>query len=239
MADELIMTITGTSLFWAFLGGIIPALLWLWFWLREDRARPEPRGLIVATFIAGMAAVPIALFLEQFVAGIFISGSFVTIILWASIEEIGKFTAAWTTALRKRDNDEPIDSMMYLITTALGFAAAENALFLLGPLGGGDIMGGFITGNLRFIGSTLLHIVSSGAVGIFMAYSFCELPRIKRLAKMFGLILAIMLHTLFNFFILTSDNNLFAVFSFVWIGVIILFLFFELVKRRNRTCLGS
>ena len=44
-------------LLYVFLGGLVPAILWLWFWLREDSAHPEPRGLIVITFIAGMVSV--------------------------------------------------------------------------------------------------------------------------------------------------------------------------------------
>ncbi len=227
--------ITPFTLFTAFAGGILPALLWLWFWLKEDGVRPEPRGLIVATFLAGMAAVPIALVLEQGI-NTFAVGSLAILFLWAAAEEITKYLGAWFTALKRQENDEPLDSMIYLITAALGFAALENVLFILGPLGVGNVAETFITGNLRFIGSTLLHIVSSGALGIVLAFAFCELPGIKRLVTVLGLLLSISLHTLFNFFILKSDNNLFTVFSFVWIGVIILFLFFELVKRRNRSC---
>ena len=49
----------------AFLCGLIPALFWLWFWLREDKERPEPLLLIAITFIAGMAVVPLALPLQK------------------------------------------------------------------------------------------------------------------------------------------------------------------------------
>ena len=50
----------------AFLAGLIPALFWLWFWLREDKARPEPRILIATAFIAGILIVPLVLPLQQF-----------------------------------------------------------------------------------------------------------------------------------------------------------------------------
>src|SRR3989339_737850 len=41
----------------AFAGGVLPALVWLWFWLKQDRENPEPRGLITLSFVAGMAVV--------------------------------------------------------------------------------------------------------------------------------------------------------------------------------------
>jgi len=225
---------------WAFLGGILPALLWLSFWLREDTDdNREPKKLIAGTFIAGLIAVVIALFLERGVGLFVTSGSTIAIILWAIIEEATKFGAAWFVALRTRFNDEPVDSMVYLVTAALGFAALENAFFLIGPFGNGEFTRGFITGNLRFIGSSLLHVISSGVIGIFIAYSFCELPSRKWMIAGLGLILAIVLHGFFNFFILRGDNNLFTIFGFVWVGVVLLILFFERVKRINRTCVTS
>ena len=48
----------------ALLGGIVPALFWLWFWLREDRLRPEPKNALFSSFIGGIIAVLVALFFE-------------------------------------------------------------------------------------------------------------------------------------------------------------------------------
>ncbi len=38
---------------------------------------------------------------------------------------------AFILVLRSQDDDEPIDPSIYMITTALGFAAVENVLFLM------------------------------------------------------------------------------------------------------------
>jgi RsiW-degrading membrane proteinase PrsW (M82 family) len=230
---------TPTTLLWAFFGGIIPALLWLLFWLREDKMSPEPRGLITRTFIFGMLAVGVALFAENEVNTIAVSGSILSIILWAVIEEVSKFGAAYFGALRTKENNEPVDSMIYLITAALGFAALENAFFLIGPLNQGNLIESLATGNLRFIGSTLLHVITSGSIGIFAAYAFCELRLKRELFVGMGLILAVALHAFFNFFILKGDNNLLIIFGSVWVGVVLLILFFERVKRINRTCVTS
>jgi RsiW-degrading membrane proteinase PrsW (M82 family) len=228
--------ISANSVFFAFLGGILPAILWLWFWLKEDKDRPEPRPIIIGTFIAGMLSVFLALFLERGLGQFIASGTTLSIVLWAVIEEGAKFTAAYMAALRLKENDEPVDMMIYLITAALGFAALENAFFLLTPLGAHNIAEGLVTGNLRFIGSSLLHVTASGVIGIFGAYAFCELKNRKRFLLGIGFILAVALHAFFNFFILHSDNNLFIIFGFVWVAVVVLILFFERVKGIDRTC---
>ena len=54
------------TLGYAFIGGLLPPLIWLYFLLKEDASHPEPRVLIALTFIGGMAAVPLALPLEQY-----------------------------------------------------------------------------------------------------------------------------------------------------------------------------
>jgi len=218
------------TLLFALLGGILPALLWLWFWLKEDKKRPEPRGLIILAFIAGMIAVPIVLPFERFIDVNF-TGTIV-IILWAAIEETFKYAAAYFAVLRRKEMDEPIDAVIYMITVALGFAALENALFLLSPLIEGDFVNTIINGNLRFLGATLLHTLSSAAIGVMIALSFYRGKILKRAYALFGLILAIVLHTLFNFYIMKeSGSQMLTVFFFVWIGIIVLILFFEKIKR--------
>jgi len=220
------------TIFFALLGGVIPALLWLSFWLREDKKRPEPRGLIFLSFIGGMVIVPIVIPLEKLVTTDLYQISFLTILLWALIEEVFKYLASYFTALRNKAMDEPIDPIIYLITTALGFAALENTLFLINALSDGEIIQTIITGNMRFIGATLLHTLSSGVVGLSMALTFYKRKSLKRFGLFVGLILSVVLHTLFNFFIMDSTSGgILAVFGVVWILIVLLILFFEKVKK--------
>src|SRR3989344_3393488 len=80
---------------------------------------------------------------------------------WSTIEEFTKYIIAWIVVLHRRENDEPIDAVIYMVAVALGFAGLENALFLLSPLAGETVIQTMMTGNLRFIGATLLHVFSS------------------------------------------------------------------------------
>jgi RsiW-degrading membrane proteinase PrsW (M82 family) len=210
--------------------GVLPALLWLWFWLREDRLRPEPRGLIALSFLAGMLAVPVVLPFERFV-GVYTTGG-TLLILWAAIEEVLKFGGAYLVVLRRKEMDEPIDGLIYMITVALGFAALENTLFLINSISDGEIFKAILTGNFRFFGATLLHTLSSALVGGAIALSFYRRASVKQAFLAAGVILAIALHTLFNFFIMKSNGeDMLIVFSVVWAGIIFLIFFFEKAKR--------
>lgn len=213
----------------AFVGGLIPALFWLWFWLREDREKPEPIGLIILAFIAGMAVVPAALPLQKLALDYYQGDNL--ILVWVIIEETLKYAAALLVVLWHKAVDEPIDLIIYMIVIALGFSALENALFMFNPLMQGDIINSLITGKFRFLGASLLHILASGTLGAFLALSYYRSTSVKLLYSLVGLFFAILLHTLFNFFIMdASGEGILGVFLFVWFGIIALFLVFEKVK---------
>lgn len=212
----------------AFLGGLIPALFWLWFWLREDE-HPEPYLLIALAFIGGMMVVPLALPLQKLAIDSYDNDTL--IFVWVVIEETLKYAMALLMILWRRVVDEPIDVIIYMIAIALGFAALENALFIFNPLTAGDYANSAITGSFRFLGSTLLHILASGTVGAFLALAFYKGMVQKLFWGTVGLFVAIVLHALFNFFIMdASGETILGVFLFVWMGIIVLFLIFEKVK---------
>ena len=226
----------------AFAGGLLPALAWLWFWRREDSVHPEPRRLIALAFLAGMVAVAVVIPMEKFAASYISSQQIwilaaastttLTFIVWSALEEIIKYVMAKLTVLRRRDDDEPIDPVIYMVTVALGFAAAENTLFLLSPLSGDSLLQTVLTGNLRFVGATLLHVLSSAVIGAAIGISFYKPRRTKHLFVAVGVILAILLHSTFNFLILnTPEEHLLRTFGFVWIGVIALLAVLEYIKR--------
>jgi RsiW-degrading membrane proteinase PrsW (M82 family) len=218
------------TIFYAFLGGVLPAVLWLLFWLREDSKKPEPKGKIIETFIAGMAAVVIVLPFQKLVANNFPGLGFVPFLLWALIEEVFKLVAAYVVAIRSRDDDEPIDTLIYMITAALGFVALENTLFIWNPLFDQNVTTALITGGTRFLGASLLHTISSGTVGIALALAFYK-SRIRKISYcIIGLAIAVAIHTAFNLLILGSLGGSLEIFAAVWIGVTFLLFFFEKVK---------
>jgi RsiW-degrading membrane proteinase PrsW (M82 family) len=215
---------------YAVCAGILPPLIWLYLLLREDRRCPEPRALIFLAFIAGMIAVPLVIPFESYAQSNLVAGVPV-ILAWAVIEETFKYGIAAILILWRRAVDESLDLVIYMITVALGFAALENTFFLITPFMHGDVANGLITDNLRFIGSTLLHVVASSSIGFALAFSYKKSRPVRIMAAAAGLILAVVLHTVFNFFIITQNGSQTIVaFLVVWAGIIAFFALFELLK---------
>ena len=215
----------------ALLGGILPSLLWLWFWLREDKENPEPKTILTICFILGMVCVILILPIQKFIQFIITSPK-LQIISWATTEELIKYLAIIVVLYKTAYLRKPIDWPIFLITTALGFAALENMLFLIKPLSLGQSTVGLLTGYLRFLGSTLLHTVSSGIIGIMVGLSLFVENYKKKLYLIIGFILAITLHSIFNLFIMGNNGSeILKVFAFLWVATIINLLLFEKLRR--------
>lgn len=216
----------------AILSGLIPAIVWLWFWFKEeDKNHPEPRGLIALSFIVGAILVIIAIGLQRFVEPYLINET-LKLTVWAGIEEILKFLGVVLIVFGTGHIDEPIDFAMYFIAVAIGFAGLENILFLLNSISTEGTIVGLLTGNLRFLGSNLVHILSSAIIGSAFGLTFYKTSFTRFFYVLFAIILATTLHTLFNFFIIKgSGENFLKVFSFIWIIAIINILIFEKLKR--------
>lgn len=219
----------------AIISGAVPAILWLWFWLKqEDSEKPEPFGLIALTFFVGGLLVFIAIALERYSLHFIENDTTSQIILWATIEEVLKLLGVMIIIWGNSAVDEPIDYPMYFIACGLGFAAFENVLYLLEPLKVSGTVVGMLTGNLRFLGSTLLHAISSGMIGSAIGLTF-YLNKYRKRYLLVGIILAIVLHSAFNFFIMKgSGENFLSVFGFLWVVAIINILIFEKLKRMGR-----
>src|SRR6185312_16552282 len=160
----------------AIFAGFFPAFAWLWFWLREDSEHPEPRRLLALAFAGGMVMVVVVIPIEEYVQAlpVFFTSQILLLTAWAFIEETCKYISARALVLWRREDDEPIDPVMYMVTTALGFSAVENALFLFSPLGGGTLMSAIQTGDLRFVGATLVHVLSSSVIGVMLGLTFYD-----------------------------------------------------------------
>jgi protease PrsW len=235
--------ILSINLLLAILGGFIPAIIWLLFWLQEDKEKPEPKKLIIKTFLWGMISVPFVLLFQIIVSKFFLNNleikdilgmslvfGIISLFIFAFIEEVFKYIGADKGGLSKKENDEPIDPVIYMITSALGFSALENTLYILNPLLLHDTTTAFITGNFRFIGATLLHVASSAILGIALSFFYSRKRKSKWQHVFWGLMFATILHTIFNLFIIKGKEFAGIAFLFVWFMTIVIIISLEKLK---------
>lgn len=201
---------------------IIPSVVWLIFFMLEDRKKPEPKPMILYVFLAGglstaLAALPQLTIQHYFASRGLGTSSAIFLFSFAAIEEIVKFIAVYAVAIRSKYFDEWTDGMIYMITAALGFAAVENAMNLLGT--------DFIVQVtlIRGIGATFLHALSSAIVGFYW----------MRKRWLEGLFFGTLLHGAFNILILNLIGIEVYASVMLLLVAIIVFHNFEILKKRD------
>lgn len=231
--------------------GLLPSFIWLLYFLKKD-INPEPKRMILKIFLYGMLSpLPLIIFVllldflklrNNLDALTTLSILFFTlyIFLLATIEEVLKYLVVKIN-LKNSEIDEPTDIMIYMITAGLGFAAFENILVLFGahPLFDPLLVlpGIFVLVFLRFISATFLHALCSGIIGYFLALSFFETKNRKKLL-ITGIIIASLLHGLYNFAIIIISGALGVLFMIIiLIGLFIFILFgFQKLKKIKSIC---
>jgi protease PrsW len=219
----------------AILLGLLPSLTWLFFYLREE-PESKPKRLITSVFLAGAASSAVALTAElvigcggmifhirQCTAGLSNNPypAHFSVLIFAFIEEIVKFGAVYLVVRNNKAFDEPIDAMVYTAIGALGFSTVEN----LGAIFSGGVHTGLIAAVLevatfRFVGTTLLHTLTSALAGYFWAHGIRNFGDKKYIV--YGLVFATALHAIFNYLILVYNNLLYPIIFVVVVGFFIL-----------------
>lgn len=199
--------------------GLAPSVIWLIFYLRKDH-HPEPNKMVLKVFLCGMLGAVFAAMIEIGITEVlkdlsiidskwvenhlilfFILYNFLVI---AMVEELVKFLVVRNTVLTSPEFDEPPDALLYMIIAALGFAGLENILVLLR---GGPFLNTISITIYRFVGATFLHALCSGTLGYFLALSLYDIKKRGRLIIL-GLLIAALLHTIFNLSIIKIGENL-------------------------------
>lgn len=227
-----------------FIVGIAPCILWLLFYLFQDR-HPEPKKEIITVFLLGAVMTAPALVIEKLLIPIiqdsglnpFLTALTINILAVALVEESCKYAAVWLKEQAINHNyelDEPVDFVIYMVVSALGFAAVENLLCLLMP----DTSPLIARSLMRSITAILLHTLTSGMLGYYMAMTFCHRERRSGIL-ISGLLIISCLHGLYNFSIMKSETNL--EFLLVTLAILLfmactLYIQFQHLSRMKSVC---
>jgi RsiW-degrading membrane proteinase PrsW (M82 family)/RNA polymerase subunit RPABC4/transcription elongation factor Spt4 len=199
--------------------GLAPGLFWLWLVSKGNKYRPEPKRLIIRTFLLGMAIVIPVAFIELALEMPYLishlrefqssstdifnhlslgESAYMAFIVAGFTEELFKFLVVRTTIYKSPYFDEPVDGLVYSSAAALGFSTLENISYMF-EFGWSVIL-------VRAPISTVAHVAFSALWGYPLALKKLN----KKNATLFlwlGLIGAMAGHGLFDFLAFQQENT--------------------------------
>lgn len=119
---------------------LLPVLILGWWIYNKDSARPEPLKQLILAFAYGVGSTFISVLIVGVMKamGLFVydletfTGAVSTALLAAAIpEELAKLAMLWLFLRKSLYYDEYLDGIVYAACVGLGFAGAENILYLL------------------------------------------------------------------------------------------------------------
>jgi len=229
--------------------GIIPSLIWLFYYLRKD-VHPESNLMILKIFAWG-AVITLPVFFAQvgmsnLLERINLDPLITNLLYWFVVisfsEEFFKYLVIRLRVINSSHLDEPIDVMIYMVITALGFTAVENVLYIVAPAGQFSfndlVQRTLMLSFVRFVGATFLHTLCSAVVGYALALSLCKLKN-KWIYMVAGLFMATALHGAYDFSIIAVGGNLKIIIPITILIVLAILtsLGFEHLKKLKSVCI--
>jgi RsiW-degrading membrane proteinase PrsW (M82 family) len=224
--------------------GILPAILWLLFYLRQD-VHPESNKKIIEIFLWGIIIVIPAMCLETFLGDLFPEKNvilqtptlfFVYYIVGVGlVEEFFKYLVVKLRVIDSSHFDEPIDAMLYLIIAGLGFATFENLLVVFNTGAVGEVI---MLSSIRLLTAIFLHTLAAAITGYFLALSIYHRRKIFIIS---GLFFTAVSHGLYDISIvkLESAQDLFSFLLpivIIFLMAMIVYILFKKVKQLPRSC---
>ena len=185
-----------------FLATVVPSIFLVYFFVTLDRF-PEPRKIIIITFILGiLITIPAGfanVYLMQIIYENFYYSNYYneidTFFVGPFVEEILKFSIILLYCSRLDDFDEPMDGLVYGATAALGFAMAENFDYVYSAEEFGTTWQDIAW--IRAFLTAPMHAACGATIGFSFSYYYFYNKNIIFL--IIGLSIAIILHFLYNY----------------------------------------
>lgn len=184
-----------------FLVSLVPGLLWLWFFARQDNYEREPLRLLLKSFLFGALMLGPAGFVESLFKGVLLNPTsplarFLVIMVVVGLgEEFFKYLAVRLSVYESKEWNEIVDGIVYTVAAALGFSSLEN-LFYVASFG-------LQIAPLRALVSSLAHASFSGIFGYYLGLAKFQPARAFPLIAT-GLGVAGFLHGAFDYLLLSG-----------------------------------
>lgn len=180
---------------------LAPGLFLLWYFSHRDKYEPEPRRYLIKIYLLGAVMVVPALIIEVLLDPIFtthnviLSALLVSFLLVAPVEEILKFFVVKMWIYNDIEFDEVMDGIVYGVSASLGFATVENIGYVFKY--------GIGSGIFRAFLAVPGHAFFGALMGYYLGRAKFEKKSEIRLIST-GILLAILAHGFYDFFLLTK-----------------------------------
>ena len=214
---------------------LAPGLFLAWYFYHRDSYEPEPKIKIIKIFFIGALMVLPAALIELLIVNVtkittqgLVHILILSFVVIAPVEELLKYLAVRRWIYNSLEFDEAMDGIVYTVSVSLGFATAENVIYVLAS--------GIGTGITRAFLAIPGHALFGALMGSYIGRA--KFTPIKEEKLLFtGVILAIVCHGLYDFLALT--RSAFSSMVILLLGILVLWTRIQLKKAQKESRLRT
>jgi len=190
-----------------------PCLAIIIFIYWKDKYSKEPLLLLIRSFFLGIISAAPAIIFTTWMENIFLGFPMVYVLRVAVLaflvigfsEELSKFLFLIFIPFKHKTFDEPYDGIIYSVMISMGFATLENVVYMLSH--GHEVI------YIRAFTSVPAHASFAVIMGYFVGLA--KFKNNSKYLKFIGLLLAVLMHGTYNFFLILENIPLIYIGAFV------------------------
>ncbi len=193
---------------------LAPVIVLLIYVYNRDKYEKEPKKLLAKVFIFGIISVIPVYFIETGLTNYWHTkyalpsmplktAAFDAFAVAAFTEEFFKILVFFIFIWKNKNFNEKFDGIVYAVFISMGFAAAENLMYVLGN--------GFGTGIIRAFTAVPAHAIFAVSSGYFLAFAKFK-PKGKAVYLILALFVPVLLHGIYDFILLSKNDLLLLLF---------------------------
>ena len=192
---------------------LLPAIVLIAFIYIKDKQNPEPTWQLVKGVLYGCFSALVAVFLASPSQALFfflpglettILGSFWQSFMGAAIpEECAKLLMLWLLLRNNPYFDEHFDGIVYAVCVGMGFAGLENIMYVFQNMD--DWMSVSVARAIFSVPGHFFFAVSMGYFYSCVHFHTASTPKEHRINQIGVLLVPIILHGFFDFFLFVTD----------------------------------
>ncbi|MDP4175200.1 MAG: PrsW family intramembrane metalloprotease [Bacteroidota bacterium] len=230
-------------IFLSALAAVIPILSYLVLLWALDKYDREPARLIAYNFLWG--AIGSVIFAS---IGSFILEKQIAVVFKANTELIGPLLVAPLVeestkgifllfTISRKEFDNITDGLLYGAAVGLGFGMTENFLYFI--LYGTSVKSWIVLVLVRSMFSAVMHCISSGTLGAFLAISKFGRKSEHFILPAIGLSLAILIHFTWNFTVKETLTILPGVLFIIFVSLVFLTVFLFSIYNEKKVIISE
>lgn len=189
---------------------IAPSIALLIFIYQKDRYDREPSRLLLKLFIYGILCTVPVYFAELYLSSLNTTSAFYhSFVVAGFVEELFKFLILISFAYNTNHYNEKLDGIVYSVFTSMGFATAENILYVLNRQ-----LDYLYTGISRAIFAVPAHALFAITMGYYLSLAkFAPDQSKSNMYMLKALIMPIILHGIYDYILISKMFGFFIIFT--------------------------